>query len=276
MVGVRQGLILILVFVLFKTVSYAQVGVGTVSPYAALDITSSNSGLLIPRVDLNSISDVTTVINPNGPNLVEGTMVYNTGGGALTSKGFYFWQDSQWNQVARANQSSVFFGKILINASGTISVTGVGFEPSSIEFTAVNRVQGFDEGTARSGTNNSNDIRMAGGMTTGYAINGASGIIDQQVISNAFSGSSINNIGTYASEDYCIAAYFVNNNGSPLSDNGTSGGSSGTSQEGFIRASLDSFNTDGFTLNVDRFLSGPTGETIDRTNQIVVLYKAYR
>ncbi|WP_405251498.1 hypothetical protein [Dokdonia sp. Asnod3-C12] len=265
-------LFLLIVSLLVKT-TYAQVGVGTVSPYAALDITSSNSGLLIPRVDLNSISDVTTVVNPNGPNLIEGTMVYNTGHGALTSKGFYFWQDSQWNQVARVNQSSVRFGKILIDGSGVINVTGVGFEPSSVEFTAVNRVQGFDEGTARSGTNNSNDIRMAGGMTTGYAINGASGMIDQQVISNAFSGSSINNIGTYASEDYCIAAYFVNNNGSPLSDNGTSGGSSGTSQEGFIRASLDSFDTDGFTINVDRFISAATG---DRTNQIVVLYKAYR
>ncbi len=265
--------LVLLIVSLLVTNTYAQVGVGTVSPYAALDITSNNSGLLIPRVDLSSISDVTTVINPNGPTLVEGTMVYNTGAGTLTSKGFYYWQDGQWNQVAQANQSPVRFGKILIDGSGTIDVTGIGFEPSSVEFTAINRVQGFDEGTARSGANNSNDIRMAGGMTTGYAINGGTGAIDQQVISNAFSGSSINNIGTYASEDYCIAAYFVNNNGSPLSDDGTSGGSSGTTQQGFIRASLDSFNSDGFTLDVDRFLSATAGE---RTNQIVVLYKAYR
>lgn len=276
MIPVRHTLIIFLVFVFFNTAGYSQVGIGTVSPYAALDITSSDSGLLIPRVDLNSISDVTTVINPNGHNLVEGTMVYNTGNGGLATQGFYYWQDSQWNQVARANQSSVYFGRILIDGSGIINVTGVGFEPSSIEFTAINRVQGFDEGTARSDTNNSNDIRMAGGMTTGYAINGASGVIDQQVISNAFNGSSINNIGTYASDDYCVAAYFINNNGSPLSDNGASGGSSGTTQEGFIRASLDSFDTDGFTLDVDRFLSGPTGATVDRTNQIVVIYKAYR
>lgn len=252
----KYPFIVFLLFSFFAKIGYSQVGVGTVSPYAALDITSNNSGLLIPRVDLSSISDVTTVINPNGPTLVEGTMVYNTGAGTLTSKGFYYWQDGQWNQVAQANQSPVRFGKILIDGPGTIDVTGIGFEPSSVEFTAINRVQGFDEGTARSGANNSNDIRMAGGMTTGYAINGGSGAIDQQVISNAFSGASINNIGTYASEDYCIAAYFINNNGSPLSDNGASGGTSGTSQEGFIRASLGSFDTDGFTLNVDRFLSG--------------------
>lgn len=272
----KFSFLIILLFTFFTKIGYSQVGVGTVSPYAALDITSSNSGLLIPRVDLNSISDDTTVVNPNGPNLVEGTMVYNTGDGALSSKGFYFWQDSQWNQVARVNQSSVRFGKILIDGSGVINVTGVGFEPSSVEFTAINRVQNVDQGTYRSDRVNSNDIRMAGGMTTGYAINGGSGAIDQQVISNAFSGSSINNIGTYASEDYCIAAYFVDNNGAPISDNGTSGGSSGTTQGGFIRASLDSFDTDGFTLDVDRFLSGGAGATVDRTNQIVVLYKAYR
>ena len=136
---------------------------------------------------------------------------------------------------------------------------------------AINRVQDYNEGASRSGNNNSNDIRMAGGMTTGYAVNNRSGIIDQQVISNAFSGSSINNIGSYASEDHCIAAFFVNNNGQALRDNGTSG--TGGTQEGLVRALVSSFTNDGFTLNVDRFISDTSG---NRTNQIVVIYKAYR
>ena len=83
---------------------------------------------------------------------------------------------------------------------------------------------------------------------------------------------SINNIGTYASQNHCIAAYFVNSNADPIHDNGDNNGSD--NQQGLIRASLTSFDTDGFTLNVDRFLAGSA--TNSRTNQIVVMFKAYR
>jgi hypothetical protein len=49
-----------------------QVGTGTVSPKGMLDITSNNSGLVIPRV--TKIEDVTDG-NGNGP--VDGTVVYD-------------------------------------------------------------------------------------------------------------------------------------------------------------------------------------------------------
>ena len=258
---------------LISTLGWSQVGINTNSPDAALDIVSTNSGILIPRIALGSSTDNTTVVNPKGSGLVDGTMVWNTGTGGLTPAGYYYWQSSQWNMVSTANQKQVQFGTLLIDASGTVSETGIGFTPSSVEFIAVNRVQDDNDGSYRSDANNSNDIRMAGGFTTGYAFNN-SGTVVQQVISNGFSGSSINNIGTYSSTSHCIAALFVNNNGEPIHDNGTA--SNGTdSQDGLIRASMQSFDADGFTLNVDRFLS-PTTTSPDRTNTIVVIYKAYR
>ena len=50
----------------------AQVGIGTVSPEGALDVTSTNEGLLIPRVAL-SATNVATVLSPTVSELV-----YNT------------------------------------------------------------------------------------------------------------------------------------------------------------------------------------------------------
>ena len=55
--------IFIKLLVALSTTFYAQVGVGTVSPNAALDITSTNDGVLIPRIALTA-TNVATVITP--------------------------------------------------------------------------------------------------------------------------------------------------------------------------------------------------------------------
>ncbi|MFI8378431.1 hypothetical protein [Leeuwenhoekiella sp. NPDC079379] len=263
--------LILLILLTFSHALIAQVGIGTVDPEARLDIVSTNSGILIPRVALTSITDEITVFNPAGGTIAESTLVYNDSTGGLTPAGYYYWQNSQWNQIASTSQKRVHFGKILVSASGVINVAGVGFSPKSVEFVAINRIQGYN-GTYRADGNNTNDIRMAGGMTVGYAQNNGTSI-DQQVISNGFSGSSINNIGTFASSSHCIAAFFVNNNGEPIHDNGSPTGGTDT-QDGLVRASLQSFNSDGFTLNFDRFLVGDS--TNNRTNQIAIIYKAYR
>ncbi|PQJ31225.1 hypothetical protein BST92_04480 [Nonlabens arenilitoris] len=260
------------IMTLASVCSHAQVGIGTEVPMAALDISSTDSGLLVPRIALTDLNTASPVINPNGAGLVEGTMIWNTGTGGVPLTGFYFWSNSKWNLVVSDNQPQVYFGKLLITATGTIVIEDLPFQPRAIEFTAVNRIQGFDDGGYRSASNNSNDIRMAGGQTMGYAQNYGTGI-DQQVISNGANGSSINNIGTYSSDSHCIAAYFVNNNGEPIHDNGSPTGGT-DDQGGLISASLVNFTDDGFTLNVDNFLAGST--TSDRTNQIVVIFKAYR
>lgn len=265
----KKTIIVILLLLIVQT-SFAQVGIGTTTPSGALDISSSNSGILIPRVDLDSTTDTTNVVNPAGGALIDGTMVWNTGDGSLTTSGYYFWNNSRWNLVQSDRQSSVYFGKLVISSTGNIVVTGVGFEPSYVEFTGINRVQAFNAGATRSANNNSNDIRTAGGMTSGYVFNNG-GSIEQQVIADALNGSSMNNIGTYSSTSHCIAAYYTNSNGEPLHDDGTNSGA--VTQQGLVRAALTSFSSDGFTINVDRFIGAATGT---RTNALVVIFKAYR
>jgi len=74
------------------------VGIGTNSPGAKLDISSSNSGVLIPRVSLTSTTVASPVTSP-----AVSTMVYNiatAGSGATAvSPGFYYWNGAAWIRV---------------------------------------------------------------------------------------------------------------------------------------------------------------------------------
>jgi len=88
----------ILFFFANTNTAYSQIGINTKIPAngALLDITSSNKGLLLPRVALTSTSDVTTIT----PSATIGLLVYNTvTSGALpfqVTPGFYYWNGSQW------------------------------------------------------------------------------------------------------------------------------------------------------------------------------------
>jgi hypothetical protein len=94
---------------LLPLLSIAQVGVNTTTPRAALDVESTNNGVLIPRVQLTSILDITTVINPNTGPLETSTLVYNIApAGTIPNNvvaGFYYWNGSQWTAIA-GNASS--------------------------------------------------------------------------------------------------------------------------------------------------------------------------
>ncbi len=76
---------------------YAQViGIGTETPNAStvLDISSSNQGVLFPRIALISDTDQTTIPNPE-----EGLLVYNTGTGGLVYQGLVCWDGTSWKKI---------------------------------------------------------------------------------------------------------------------------------------------------------------------------------
>lgn len=80
--------------------SYSQIGIGATLPdkSAILDLESENKGLLIPRVDLVSLTEQVKF----GNNLTESLLVYNTSTSNGLVKGFYYWKigdipaDSKW------------------------------------------------------------------------------------------------------------------------------------------------------------------------------------
>ena len=133
-----KNLCLILLICLFSiSKNHAQVGIGTTTPEAALDIRSSNQatptntdGLLIPKIN----NFPTT--NPTAAQ--DGMMVYVTGSGA-PAKGFYYWDqaitnwvtvksaDSGWQETGNAGTNPT------TNFIGTTDAQDLSFRTNTIE-----------------------------------------------------------------------------------------------------------------------------------------------
>jgi hypothetical protein len=92
-----KGILLLLLLATSST--FAQVGIGTTTPNGALDITSTTTGLVLPRVPLTATNIALPVVNPQGGILLAGTTIYNTStttGTYGVTPGFYFWDGSKW------------------------------------------------------------------------------------------------------------------------------------------------------------------------------------
>jgi hypothetical protein len=85
-----------LLVLMISLTSFAQVGIGTTTPNGALDITSTNEGLLIPRIALeNTIT--ATVATPTISEMVYNTFTSAVGPNQVTP-GFYYWDGAKWVQ----------------------------------------------------------------------------------------------------------------------------------------------------------------------------------
>jgi hypothetical protein len=89
---------LLYLFLLINISVMAQVGVGTTTPQASMDITSTNDGLLIPRIAL-SATNVATVLTPTTSELVYNTTTSAVGPNQVTP-GFYYWDGALWIRLS--------------------------------------------------------------------------------------------------------------------------------------------------------------------------------
>lgn len=116
---------------LFTSVIYAQVGIGTPTPEAAFDVTSSNSGLLLPRIGLTSATDGTTVVNQITTNpLVNGTTIYNTATSGTSpnnvTPGFYYWNTNRWERINNGTKSELTTSSTIATPNSTMPNTYAG------------------------------------------------------------------------------------------------------------------------------------------------------
>ncbi|AEH02313.1 tail fiber domain-containing protein [Lacinutrix sp. 5H-3-7-4] len=96
-----KNLTLLLYFLV--TTSFAQVGINTTAPdeSSILDVTSSNKGILIPRISLTSTTDVTTIETPT-----VSLLIYNTASIDDVTPGYYFWNGLDWSRIATSNREN--------------------------------------------------------------------------------------------------------------------------------------------------------------------------
>jgi hypothetical protein len=149
--------LLLLAFPLF---TIAQVGVNTTTPNAALDVQSANNGVLIPRVQLTSILDNTTIINPNAGPLVTSTLVYNIAPAGIAPNnviaGFYYWNNtaSRWIPIA-ATSGWELDGNTAITSPAVPAIYG-----TSTIGTTENFMGTTDNNDVTIGTNNIERMRV--------------------------------------------------------------------------------------------------------------------
>jgi len=127
--------------------SIAQVGVGTTTPNGALEVSSSISGLVPPRVQLTDINVSAPVINPNGGGApVAGTFVWNILPAGTTpnnvASGLYYWDGARW--VAFAGSPGGFDWSLKGNSgtnNGTDFLGTTDPEPLVIKVNSVERMR---------------------------------------------------------------------------------------------------------------------------------------
>lgn len=82
----------------------AQIGILTTAPEAALDVKSTNGGILIPRVALTSLTVQAPVVNPQGGTIPTSTLVFHNGTNAIAA-GYYYWDGAKWMGVGKEDES---------------------------------------------------------------------------------------------------------------------------------------------------------------------------
>lgn len=145
--------------------SYAQIGVNTLTPNGMLDVSSTTNGLLIPRVALTANNVAAPVVNPQGGALTISTLVYNTnpvaGVNGLTV-GYHYWDGSRWISFTGGNSrdwslngntstndpaAPVTYGTSTIAATenflGTTDANDIVFGTNNIERFRVKQTSGF-------------------------------------------------------------------------------------------------------------------------------------
>lgn len=192
----KNILIWISVFLLSLVCSYAQVGVGTTSPdnSSILDITSTDKGVLVPRVNLIDVSNNIAPINT--PAI--GLLVWNTNTGVTGGNGigFYFFNGAQWIPIQQIGSIDAdFYEQGSTNPPDDINDNKYTFGNIAIGSNAPGFRLDVTENTAPITFYNRNGFNL-GGPVTGI-FNSVSGVLPsdadtQRGIYNLMSGSGDN------------------------------------------------------------------------------------
>ena len=112
----KPGLLILILFTVAGTKAQVGIGIATPNANAILDLTSTNKGLLIPRVALTATNAAGPITSPATSLLVYNTASASSSFTAVTP-GFYYWNGSAW---VRLNEN----GWISATSATTTNYTG--------------------------------------------------------------------------------------------------------------------------------------------------------
>ncbi|WP_411029845.1 beta strand repeat-containing protein [Spongiimicrobium sp. 3-5] len=119
-----KKLIFSIAFLFTACLLHAQVGIGTIMPDGStqLDVVSTDRGILIPRVELQSATDATTINNGNKLSL----LVFNTNTMATDlAAGYCYWDGAKWQRLTNADDLAALetLTSLVDNGDGTLTYT---------------------------------------------------------------------------------------------------------------------------------------------------------
>src|SRR5690625_485171 len=115
----KRILYTVIVLLVFTNIMVAQLGVGTEAPNSSsqLEVVSADRGILIPRIELESTTDQSTIRNGN----VNSLMVFNTQTVNDVSPGYYYWYVDKWYKLATT--AGEIITTLIDNENGTYLYT---------------------------------------------------------------------------------------------------------------------------------------------------------
>jgi len=123
---------------------------------ALLDVSSSNKGILVPRVALTGTGDVATI-----PGAATSLLIYNTATISNVTPGYYYWNGSAWTKVVTGTAWSLTGNSGTSTASNFIGTTDnvplvfkVNNQKAGLIDVAANLFLGYQAGNVNTGSEN--------------------------------------------------------------------------------------------------------------------------
>lgn len=192
------------ILILFITqLSFSQVGIGTTnpSPSSALEIRSSNSGLLIPRVALTSTTDTNTIANP-----ATSLLVYNSSSTNDVTPGFYYWEGSWKTLKGNASGSSTGWNltgntTTATDYLGTNNYNSLVFKVNNSAFSKYHPNGGITIGTSANANDNNS---VAIGTSANASTNNQATAVGPNTTASGFQSTALGYLAT-ASNNNSVA-----------------------------------------------------------------------